>query len=415
MTLYRSRSIRAHRAAVRQLPLFEELVAGVTMQTTGLARETIAGLYEGDRLALALQDARRRTLAIYSHIDLARITLPCIPIVNPPVWELAHIAWFQEYWCQRFDAALDRAIQPSSLEDADALFDSRSVPHDSRWTLPYPSVDEIRAYMEDSLDATLAALATSHESERYFFALALLHEDMHGEALLMTLQTMSWPLPGSVVLSALRGAGASARDVHFAGGELEQGTRRDEPAFVFDNEKWAHRVRVAPFAMAEAPVTNGEYADFVEDSNAAHMPRHWRREGNAWLVREFSAWKPIDRDAPVMQVSLRDAEAYCRWAGRRLPSESEWEFAARAPNASSLRQMIGGVWEWTATPFAPYPGFRADPYREYSEPWFHTHYVLRGGSFATQPRLVHPRFRNFYLPDRDDIFAGFRTCALEAP
>ena len=231
----------------------------------------------------------------------------------------------------------------------------------------------------------------------------------------MTLQTMSWPLPGSVVLSALRGAGASARDVHFAGGELEQGTRRDEPAFVFDNEKWAHRVRVAPFAMAEAPVTNGEYADFVEDSNAAHMPRHWRREGNAWLVREFSTWKPIDRDAPVMQVSLRDAEAYCRWAGRRLPSESEWEFAARAPNASSLRQMIGGVWEWTATPFAPYPGFRADPYREYSEPWFHTHYVLRGGSFATQPRLVHPRFRNFYLPDRDDIFAGFRTCALEAP
>jgi iron(II)-dependent oxidoreductase len=411
MTLKRSRSIRDQRAAVRQLPLFEELVAGVTMQTTGFARETIAGLYEGDRLALALADARRRTLAIYSQVDLSRITVPCIPIVNPPLWELAHIAWFQEHWCLRYDADAGRLAKPPLLEGADALFNSSLVPHDSRWSLAYAPVERIRAYIDDSLDATLAALARTPEEERYFFALALLHEDMHGEALLMTLQTMSWPLPASVDLAARARIDAPARDVAFAAGEFEQGTRRDEAEFAFDNEKWAHRVRVAPFAMSDAPVTQGEYAEFVEEGGA-RVPRHWRRDGDSWLVRYFDAWEPMDPALPMMQVSLADAQAYCEWSGRRLPTEAEWEFAARSPLAAALRHMIGGVWEWTSTPFGPYPGFAADPYREYSEPWFHDHYVLRGGSFATQGRLVHERFRNFYLPHRDDVFAGFRTCAL---
>jgi iron(II)-dependent oxidoreductase len=414
MTLNRSRSIRDHRAAVRQLPLFEELVAGVTMQTTGFARETIAGLYEGDRLALGLRDARRRTLAIYSQVDLSRTTLPCIPIVNPPLWELAHIAWFQEYWCLRYDAAIDGPAKAPLLEDADAFFNSSTVPHDSRWSLPYPPAARIRAYIEDTLDATLAALARTPEAQRYFFALALLHEDMHGEALLMTLQTMSWPLPASVGLAAPARVEREARDVRFQGGEFEQGTRHDEPAFVFDNEKWAHRMRVAPFSMSDAPVTQGQYAGFLDDSGRARTPRHWRREGRSWLVRHFDQWQRMDPAMPMMQVSLEDARAYCEWAGRRLPTESEWDFAARSPQAPSMRHMIGGVWEWTSTPFRPYPGFRADPYRDYSEPWFDSHYVLRGGSFATQRRLVHERFRNFYLPHRDDVFAGFRTCALEA-
>ena len=400
---------------MRQLPLFEELVAGVTMQTTGLARETIAGLYEGDRLAMALRDARRRTLAIYSQVDLSRITLPCLPIVNPPLWELAHIAWFQEHWCLRYDAARDALVRGSMLKPADELFNSSTVPHDSRWSLPYPPVHAIHAYMEDSLDATLAALARTPEAQRYFFALALLHEDMHGEALMMTLQTMAWPLPGAVDCAPRARIEGASRDVFFEGGEMEQGTRRDEPGFVFDNEKWAHRVRLEPFAMADAPVTEGEYARFLERCPEARVPRHWRRDGDSWQVRDFSTWRGLDAGMPMMGVSLEDAQAYCAWAKRRLPTESEWEFAARSPRASGLRHMIGGVWEWTSTPFAPYPGFHADPYEDYSEPWFHSHYVLRGGSFATQRRLVHERFRNFYLPHREDVFAGFRTCALEAP
>src|SRR5471030_2746880 len=164
------------------------------MHTTGLA-EPIgslykgAGLNEGERLARALRESRARTLGIYGHLDLVVIEVPCIPIVNPPLWELAHIAWFQELWCNRQGAAA------SILPRADSLFNSSTVPHDSRWTLDYPSMDAIASYINDTLDATLARLRTAPEESRYFFKLALLHEDMHGEALLMTLQTLGLPAP----------------------------------------------------------------------------------------------------------------------------------------------------------------------------------------------------------------------------
>jgi len=450
----------AHRTAVRQLPLFALLVPGVTMQTTGLASEAIGGLYEGD-LDADLREARRRTLAIYAHLDLARVEVPCIPVVNPPLWELSHIAWFQEHWCLRHS---ERGLGPSILEGSDALFDSRTVPHDTRWRLAYPPERELRAYMEDTLDATLAALARTPEERRYFFALALLHEDMHGEALLMTLQTLGLPAPSLDASDPPPAWTSTAHDVEFAGGEIELGSRRDARGFVFDNEKWAHRVRVAPFALSALPVTQGDFAAFVEEGGYARRewwdddgwswrmregriaPRGWRRDGGGWSVRRFERWIEHDPSAPMMHVSLHEARAWCRWAGRRLPTEAEWEFAARngaddrypwgdeaardapaldyrhcgpssavadaARSRSGLRLLLGGVWEWTASPFDPYPGFRADPYREYSEPWFGAHQVLRGGSFATRSRLVHNRFRNFYLPHRDDVFAGFRTCAV---
>jgi iron(II)-dependent oxidoreductase len=451
----------AHRAAVRQFPLFALLVPGVTMQTTGLASEAIGGLYEGERLAMALEDARRRSLAIYAHLDLARLQVPCIPIVNPPLWELAHIAWFQEYWCLR----AGRASAASLLDDSDALFNSSTVPHESRWRLPYPPERRLRQYMEDTLDATLAALERAAQDERYFFRLALLHEDMHGEALLMTLQTLALPAPPLGAADPPRGRMPRPRDIAFAGGEFELGAARGERAFVFDNEKWAHPVRVEPFAMSALPVLQGEFAAFVEEGGyerrewwseagwawrareARSAPRGWRREGGEWTLARFDRRLPIDPSAPMVHVTLHEAQAWCRWAGRRLPTEAEWEFAARnggaadrhpwgdhalgdggaldyrhagpssavadpAPSRSGLRLMLGGVWEWTASPFAPYPGFAADPYRDYSEPWFHTHQVLRGGSFATRSRLVHNRLRNFYLAGRDDAFAGFRTCAV---
>jgi iron(II)-dependent oxidoreductase len=369
------------------------------MHTTGLAKEPIGRLYEGD-LAGALRDARERTLAIYGHLDLATLAVPCIPIINPPLWELGHIAWFQERWTQR----------DSILPNADAWFDSSAVAHVSRWRLELPTEAGIRAYMASSLDRTLAALArVSSPAERYFFELALLHEDMHGEALLMTLQTLGLPRPPIAALEGPRRSSQPARDVAFAGGEFALGTAPGTDRFVFDNEKWAHPVRIAPFAIASRVVTQGEFADFVRDRGAG-IPSHWRRDGEDWEVRRFDRWGPLDRGAPMIHLSHDEARAYCRAAGRRLPTEAEWEFAA-VHDTGALESMIGGVWEWTASAFEPYPDFSADPYREYSEPWFGSHYVMRGGSFATRERLVHARFRNFYLPHRADVFAGFRTCA----
>ncbi|HXZ48257.1 MAG TPA: selenoneine synthase SenA [Usitatibacter sp.] len=433
------------------------------MQTTGLASRPIGELYEGERLAEALADARERTLGAYAHLDLARLEFPCIAIVNPALWELAHIAWFQEHWCLR--QRTDGGLGPSLLADADALFNSSTVPHDSRWHLPYPPERVLRAYMADTLQATLDALERTPEEGRYFFKLALLHEDMHGEALLMTLQTLGLAAPPLGAYEPPRGREEAAFDVCFAGGEVALGTARGEKRFTFDNEKWSHPVRVESFSISSLPVRQGDFAAFAEDGGYARRdlwsaegwawrersgreaPRGWRREGATWAARRFDRTEAIDPSAPMVHVSLHEARAWCRWAGRRLPTEAEWEFAARnggagdrfpwgeaplgdgamldfrhaapaiapdpAPSRSGLRLMLGGVWEWTASPFEPYPGFRPDPYRDYSEPWFHTHFVLRGGSFATRSRLVHNRFRNFYVPDRDDVFAGLRTCAVE--
>jgi gamma-glutamyl hercynylcysteine S-oxide synthase len=412
MIVHRPRNMSAHRAAVRQLPLFAVRVPGVTMHSTGLA-EPIGRLYEGERLAAALQDARARTLALYKHLDLATLRVPLIPIVNPPLWELAHIAWFQEIWCLRYSGVSDGPVRGSIFEGADRLFDSSAVPHATRWHLDLPSPAGVQAYMANTLELTLAALACARKDERYFFELALLHEDMHGEALLMTLQTLGLPAPDLPDAPALRPRPARrpALDVAFEGGRFAMGTAPGSKRFVFDNEKWEHEVDVAPFAISTRVVTQGEYARFAHDRGAG-IPGHWRREGGAWQVRWFDRWVPLDPDAPMVLVSQEDALAYCRWAGRRLPTEAEWELAALSGNAA-LEDMIGGVWEWTSSPFEPYPGFHADPYKDYSEPWFGTHRVMRGGSFFTRERLVHPRFRNFYRPERADVFAGFRTCALD--
>ncbi|MEO8408797.1 MAG: SUMF1/EgtB/PvdO family nonheme iron enzyme, partial [Oxalobacteraceae bacterium] len=209
------------------------------------------------------------------------------------------------------------------------------------------------------------------------------------------------------------------------GGTLMLGSA-PQTGFVFDNEKWAHPVPVPAFNIDATLVSNAQYSEFIADGgyqkadfwSAAgrawlmqqdrSAPRYWQRDGHAWCTERFARLTALPAQQAVRHVTLFEAQAYCRWAGRRLPSESEWEYAALAGHPAF---QWGGLWEWTGTPFAPYPGFVADAYQEYSAPWFGTHQALRGASFATRPRMRWPKFRNFYVPQRDDVFVGFRTCA----
>jgi iron(II)-dependent oxidoreductase len=243
-------------------------------------------------------------------------------------------------------------------------------------------------------------LAREPDSEalQYFVRLSTFHEDMHAEAFLYTRQTLGYPDPGFDVHPKT----VSSGDVEIPGTAYELGAKPAR-SFVFDNEKWAHEVAVAPFRIARAPVTNAEFLEFTAAGGA--VPRYWKQQNGAWLERRFDRWLPLVPEEPVRHVSWEEAQAYCNWATRRLPTEAEWECA-------SARLEYGSVWEWTDSAFLPYPGFAADPYKDYSQPWFGTHKVLRGASFFTPGRLRWPTFRNFYTPDRGDIFSGFRTCAV---
>jgi gamma-glutamyl hercynylcysteine S-oxide synthase len=327
-----------------------------------------------------------------------RLLGPKLAIVNPPLWEIGHVSWFQERWClrQREDGSLGDSILPG----ADALYDSSKVAHDTRWDLPLPDLDATRAYGARVLELVCERLAREPESKslRYFVRLATFHEDMHAEAFYYTRQTLGYSNP----VDAPTGVEKDKGDIGMPGGKFELGATPSD-GFVFDNEKWAHGVEIAPFRIARSPVTNSEYLAFVEQGGAA--PRYWKTEGGRWMQRRFDRWLPLAPDEPVRHVSWSEAQAYCAWAKRRLPTEAEWEYA-------SARIAYGKVWEWTESAFRPYPGFVPDPYKEYSEPWFGTHKVLRGGSFATPGRLMRPTFRNFYTPERGDVFSGFRTCAV---
>ena len=399
-------------------------------------------------LASWVADARQRTLELYA--DLATGDVPYLRIINPPNWELGHVAWFQEYWVLRH--VLGRA----ALHDhADERWNSAIIAHAARWQAPLPSLAGTRQYLVTVRDRVLEALARGIDDRlAYFTMLSVFHEDMHDEAFAYTRQTLGLAAPRAEH-DRVAAAGPLPGDVEVPAGRYRIGAEREPaPAFVFDNEKWAHDVELAHFAIARAPVTQAELAAFVDaggytrrelwsdegwawrEQSGALAPLYWRRdEGGRWQRRVFDRWRTLEPDRPAIHVCAHEAEAWCRWAGRRLPTEAEWEVAARGapidgnlglaigdtvdvaafPAADSewgCRQMTGNVWEWTASAFQPYPGFVRDPYKEYSEPWFGDHRVLRGGCFVTQRRLLRPTWRNFYTPDRRDVWAGFRTCAL---
>ena len=428
-------------------------------------------------LAEWVYDARQRTLDLVADLDDAQLMGPYLPIINPMLWEIGHVAWFQEKWVLRH-ACKQKPIR----EDADAIWDSIAISHTSRWDLPLPSRDETIAYLCEVRDLILAALQYDEQLERlsYFVRYTTFHEDMHNEAFTYTRQTLAYPPPrfsdAAIPQTTASQTFPMVGDAEVPGGTFLLGAAHNEP-FVFDNEKWAHPVVIEAFAIGRVPVTQTEYALFVEDGgyrrsqfwttegwkwresvNAAH-PVYWQKDSDGrWTRRHFDKWFALEPNLPVSHVNWHEAMAYCQWAGRRLPTEGEWEFAAameaqsdenvvylekrrfpwgnsnpslehvnmdwkrmgcidvgalpESDSAFGCRQMIGNVWEWTISDFQPYPGFVMDAYKEYSEPWFGTHKVLRGGCWTTRSRMLRNTWRNFYTPDRRDVLAGFRTCAL---
>ena len=435
-----------------------------------------------------LTESRLRTVELVADLTDEQLLGPQLDIVNPPLWEIGHVAWFQEKWtlCHL------RQREPI-FEAADSLYDSAGISHDTRWNLGLPAREETLGYMRQVLDAVVGGIGHDalSEKEAYFHLLPLYHEYMHSEAITYTRQTLGYTAPRLGIPGPRNmGTGVAPHklkleletaslvgDAEVPGGRFYLGATQDEP-FVFDNEKWAHLVEIAPFKIARAPVTNAEFAEFVEaggysredlwskpgwawrNQTGAEHPVYWQPgQGGRWRRRHFNEWVSLEEHLPVIHVSWYEAEAFCQWAGRRLPSEAEWEMAASGaspepglvsdqpqrklrfpwgdepptPETANLdwramgcipvgslpagdspfgcRQMIGNVWEWTADNFGPYPGFVVDPYKEYSAPWFGDHKVLRGGCWATRSRLIRNTWRNFYKPDRRDVLAGFRTCA----
>lgn len=386
-----------------------------------------------------MQASRADTLATFAQYELhlPGLQVPRAAGLNPPLWELGHIGWFQDFWLRRFEACHqgpqadpDGPRRAPSRLGADALYNSSQVSHDSRWQLPLPDADHTRADLADQLQASLALLADVDaqapdlDDRLYFHRLVLLHEDMHHEAALYMAQALGLPMADAHWRP--RTLPVPPRALALAPGPWRLG-REPGRGFAFDNELAAHPVALATTEIDAQAVRWAEFLPFVESggyrqaqwwgaagwawcqAQQAEAPRYLRLADGAWQTWRHGQWQVLNPTLAACHLTAHEAQAWCRWAGRRLPTEAEWERAACSrPEAF----VWGDVWEWTASAFVPYPGFVAHPYRDYSAPWFDGRPVLRGASFMTQPRLRHPRYRNYFAAHRNDVPAGFRSCAL---
>ena len=340
-------------------------------------------------LAAALDGARQRTAALLEPLSDEQLTRQVSLLQSPLVWDLAHIGYFEELWLLRRLGGRS-ALSP----ELDDLYDSFAHERSERGGLPILRPADARAYVREVREAVVELLPELPLDDGdplltggFIVGMVVQHELQHGETMAQTLALAGEHAPLPEVTA--RG------EVTVPGGLFTLGS--DEP-WAYDNERPAHPVELPAFRIDRALVTNAEYSAFIE-AERADAPLFWD-----------SAAPP---QAPVQHVSYHEAEAYARWAGKRLPTEPEWEKAAKTVGGE-LEHLTGAVWQWTSSFFDGYPGFSAFPYLEYSEVFFGEEYrVLRGGSWVTDPLVARPTFRNWDLPQRRQIFSGLR-CARDA-
>ena len=400
-----------------------------------------------DLLSLALMDARNHTLHLFGQYrnapEAVNYQMPENPAVNPPLWLLGHVGWFQERWISRnlqrslgIQGKLDSCPLASVEHNADRWWDPAQAPHSARWDLDLPDSAHCRSYLLDTLESTLELLekAESDDDALYFYRLALFQEDIQGEALVCTAQTLGMTLDRPLQMAFTPASMALREPILIPATTWQMGSAGGAQAgFAFDNELAAHPVKVPEFEIDAQAVTWAQFVEFVADggydrqelwhrdgwlwlqalsaADGRRGPRHVEQIGSGAVIQTlFGQSRRMHGSQPAMHLSWWEADAWCRWAGRRLPAEVEWELAAHTAGRRGFRW--GDVWEWTGTTFQAYPGFVPGPPQAWSVPYFGTHKVLRGASFATRARMKHPNFRNFQHPGCDDIFCGFRSCAL---
>ncbi|MCA3748031.1 MAG: ergothioneine biosynthesis protein EgtB [Rubrobacter sp.] len=426
------------------------------------------------RIFRELEEARGRTRMLLSPLSEEELTAQHDPIMSPLIWDYGHIGNYEELWL--LNRTFGRSLAERELYD---IYDASVTPRSERPSLNMLGRKDADRYLDAVRRAALEELRGADLSgddpllrDGFVYRMVLQHEAQHNETMLQTLQLMRGEGYRPERMAPLPPGDPEGEEmVLVPGGTFVMGT--DDRAWALDNERPAHEVYLPPFYIDRVPVTNRAYLRFVEDGGYGReelwdpegwewireerisAPKHWyQKEPHDWWTECFGFDQPLRPDAPVLHVSWYEADAYARWAGKRLPTEAEWEKAASwdpregtkrlfplgdeppTPERANLDQlafrpaevgaypagaspcgalgMVGDVWEWTATEFSGYPGFESFPYREYSEVFFDDGYmVLRGGSFATRPCAIRNTFRNWDFPIRRQLFAGFR-CARDA-